>query len=279
MRIITHESALAFLARVEPAFAPHEREHHLLLGIANALPPATYLTVESEDAVLAAAILSPDRPLILSLGPSSCTEALDALAEWLPTQGHRPRGFIADVSHAEHFATVWSRLHGDEPRLTMRQRLHALTAVSPVPRVHGQLLQAGAEDVALLTRWQAEFNREALGGALDPEMRDTLIQRVEEGEIFLWVDGEPRSMAAWARPTRRGVAINSVYTPPQWRGRGYATACVSALSRRLLEGGKSFCVLYTDLANPTSNAIYARMGYEPVADSLVYRMEGPRRES
>ena len=89
------------------------------------------------------------------------------------------------------------------------------------------------------------------------------------GEMFLWEDAEPRAMAASARPTRRGIAVNSVYTPVEWRGRGYATSCVARLSELLLSEGREFCVLYTDLANATSNAIYARIGYRPVVDSVV----------
>lgn len=82
-------------------------------------------------------------------------------------------------------------------------------------------------------------------------------------------------MAASVRPTRRAIAIGGVYTPPQWRGRGYATSCVAALSELLLGRGFEFCVLYTDLANPTSNGIYARIGYRPVRDFLMYELPTP----
>jgi uncharacterized protein len=273
-RIVIHDSALAFLARIEPTLAPCEREHHLVLGVANSMPAATFITVERDNVVRLAAIAAPKRPLILTVSQAMTTEDLDALVEWLPAQGHTPKSFIADLPHAERFAQAWGRRHGEEPRLRMRQRLHCLTAVSSIKRAPGQLIQADADDLDLLLQWQSAFNGEALGDAPDPEMRDALAQRIDEGEMFLWVDGEPRSMAALARPTRHGVAINSVYTPSEWRGRGYATACVSALSQRVLECGKEFCVLYTDLANPTSNAIYLRIGYHPLADSLVYEIEG-----
>ena len=96
-------------------------------------------------------------------------------------------------------------------------------------------------------------------------------QRIASGEIFMWDDGEPVSMAGSARPTRRGICINAVYTPHPQRKRGYASACVSALSQLLLNRGYEFCMLYTDLTNPTSNAIYQAIGYEPVIDSTMYR--------
>ena len=73
-------------------------------------------------------------------------------------------------------------------------------------------------------------------------------------------------MASSNRPTPNGIAVNLVYTPPEKRGRGYATACVAGVSQRQLDGGKTFCTLFTDLANPTSNAVYQRVGYQPLAD-------------
>ena len=71
----------------------------------------------------------------------------------------------------------------------------------------------------------------------------------------------------------RAIAVNAVYTPPEWRQRGYATACVAGVSEELLARGYEFCVLYTDLSNPTSNAIYTRIGYRPVRDFIMYALE------
>ena len=78
------------------------------------------------------------------------------------------------------------------------------------------------------------------------------------------------SMAARARPMTHGVVVNAVYTPPEMRGRGYASACVGHLSQHLLDSGYQFCCLFTDLSNPTSNNIYQRLGYHPVCDYDEY---------
>jgi hypothetical protein len=77
-------------------------------------------------------------------------------------------------------------------------------------------------------------------------------------------------MAASARPTKNAIAVNTVYTPPENRGNGYASGCVAQLSQRLLDSGYKSCVLFTDLANPTSNKIYQNIGYKPVADFTAY---------
>lgn len=81
-------------------------------------------------------------------------------------------------------------------------------------------------------------------------------------------------MAGRARATPHGVSVNLVYTPPAKRRRGYATALVGALSRRLLDERAAFCCLFTDLANPVSNSIYPKVGYKPVCDVDELRFEG-----
>jgi predicted GNAT family acetyltransferase len=93
-----------------------------------------------------------------------------------------------------------------------------------------------------------------------------------ESGMLLWEDdGETVSFAGWGGRTPNGIRVGPVYTPPELRGRGYATAVTADLSRRLLASGRRFCFLYTDLANPTSNAIYERIGYRRVCESAEFR--------
>jgi RimJ/RimL family protein N-acetyltransferase len=280
MRIDRTESADVYFELLYRELGARERDHHLILGAVNALvrqPVANtlYAGVRDDRGLAVAALLAPKRPLVIATDREDATVALDALVPWLAGSGVSPRGFVVDVPHADAFVRAWSEATGVAPRIRMRQRLHALTSVADLPSAAGELHRATAADVDFLARWQREFDAEALGeGAskapLDPEMRDAMSQRVQNGEMYLWIDGEPRGMAASARPTPRGVAVNSVYTPPRFRGKGYATTAVASLSRQLLRSGKEFCVLYTDIANPTSNAIYGRIGYHPVSDSILY---------
>jgi predicted GNAT family acetyltransferase len=106
------------------------------------------------------------------------------------------------------------------------------------------------------------------GEPTDP--RTHAVQRIRAGSLFLWEHEQPVSMAGWAGRTERGVRVNFVYTPPEHRYNGYATACVAALTRRLLHEGQTFCCLFADLSNPTANAIYQRIGYGPVCDLSDY---------
>ncbi len=108
-------------------------------------------------------------------------------------------------------------------------------------------------------------------GEDDPLRAEKLISLQTQTEnLFVWEDGVIVSMAAKTRETDHGAVISMVYTPIEKRGRGYASNLVAALSERLFKQGYAFCALFTDLANPTSNAIYRKIGYYPVADMDQY---------
>ncbi len=99
---------------------------------------------------------------------------------------------------------------------------------------------------------------------------EALTRRVEAGQFWLWDDDGACSVAAHTAPVGGVTRILAVYTPLAMRGRGYAGACVSALSAGLQDAGHR-CILYTDLANPTSNKLYRRIGYRVAVECLRYR--------
>jgi predicted GNAT family acetyltransferase len=119
----------------------------------------------------------------------------------------------------------------------------------------------------LLTPWTANFYKD-VGERSEPG--EGVRNRIAQEQLYVWDHDGPVSMAAWTGKTPTGVRIAYVYTPPSLRGKGYATANVAHLTKLMLERGNAFCCLYTDLANPTSNAIYARIGYRGVCDAGAY---------
>ena len=129
-------------------------------------------------------------------------------------------------------------------------------------------------DRELVLRWLSAFIEEALPEGLHEEPADILDRRLElpDDGVVLWDDGEPVSLAGFGAPTPNGVRVGPVYTPPDKRGRGYASALVADLTASLLAGGRAFCCLFTDLANPTSNSIYQHVGYRPVTDVDQWRL-------
>ena len=149
---------------------------------------------------------------------------------------------------------------------------------------------AGPDDRALVRAWFRAFIAEALPtrgrpthAEAEAHLERSLDIRLGEDKqsgICLWDhEGDVVSLAAFGGETPNGMRIGPVYTPPEHRGRGYASALTAALSAQLLASGRRFCFLYTDLANPTSNRIYRAIGYEHVCDSaeIVFERHGWRR--
>jgi GNAT superfamily N-acetyltransferase len=129
----------------------------------------------------------------------------------------------------------------------------------------------------LLESWLAAFRQELadLGGPGAGLIED----RISHGGLTLWeAGGAPVSLAGGTRPVEGVVRLGPVYTPPEHRGRGYGGAVTAAVSRAALAAGAAHVVLFTDRANPTSNALYHRLGYRPVEDRLVLKF-GPQNLS
>ena len=99
--------------------------------------------------------------------------------------------------------------------------------------------------------------------------------RIREGRLFIWEDGRPASMVGVNGPVAGVVRIGPVYTPDGLRRRGYAGTAVAAASRRALTAGATRCALFTDLSNPTSNKIYAEVGYRRFADWEEHEFRDP----
>ena len=279
MRLTTYPTAADFLDAVRPTLAEHEVEHHLLLGVAEAaaIGPAPNAdlfaaSVDDADGLALAALMTRDRPLLIASDRADMTSASALLWDALCAEQLQPKHVIGTAGQVEGAVAECANAGGREAKVAMRQRAYKLTSVDPLPSTSGTLRVATLRDLDLVAEWISEFEAEALAAVAPQSTKASAERRIAAGEIHLWCDPEPRTMAASARPTRRAIAVNGVYTPPQWRRRGYATACVAALSGGLLTRGFEFCVLYTDLANPTSNAIYTRIGYRPVRDFLMYEL-------
>ena len=163
------------------------------------------------------------------------------------------------------FAAMWKTLTGKSHRIKMKLRIHQLNTVQPVAKAQGNLRQATTSDRALLIQWFHAFEIEALGEAHEDTKRVVDLQ-LRRGGIYLWEDEIPVSIVSGQWSTPNGARIGPVYTPPEYRKQGYATACVAAISQVLLDQGCRYCFLFTDLTNPTSNHIYHSIGYQPVCD-------------
>jgi len=271
MRVELLRDAAAFLDAAEPLLLAEEARHNLMLGIAGDLRDGRRTETEARFWIVldgvrptAAAMQTPPYNLILAR-PAVQSALADAVEDELP-------GVVGGLPEAAVFAERWAARTGSSVRRTMHQGVCALDELRPLPRASGAARAATAADRPLLLDWFRAFGREVLHAG-SPGRGD--LERTVDGRLgdrscgfLLWDDaGRTVSLAGWGSPTPTGIRVGPVYTPPERRGRGYATALTAELSRRLLEGGKRFCFLYTDLANPVSNAIYERIGYRRVCES------------
>lgn len=271
LAVATHTDASAFLSAAEACLCEHEAVNNVPLGIADAIrrgkrhggEKARFWTVQDGVAVVGAALCTPPHFLLLSRMPDA---AARALGRALARAGVRVPGVMVEQAYADVFTDA---LLGPAAacRVAVRTRMFELHAVSEVPEAVGGPRLAVADDEALLWRWLQAFCAEAAPHNPPPQVSN-LRFHLEKQAYLLWTDtvGEPVSVALRNRELPHGASIGPVYTPPEQRGRGYATSLVAELSRRVLAGGKRFTCLATDLANPTSNRIYPKIGYRPVAD-------------
>jgi predicted GNAT family acetyltransferase len=287
MKLTNYSSAQDFLAITREALEAQEVVNSLMLGIVENLlqdphyygEGDPYLTVVEEGGRQALrATMTPPFGLILSFDAPNFDEALQLAADDLQQRGIPIPDVSAPTPAAEQFSQAWSARTGGSYELEMAQRMYELREVIPVQGVAGEMRVANEADIPLIVKWGISFYIDCFGKVLLPEerIRRNVTQNVRTDAWHLWqVEGEPVSMAVSSRPTRHGISIGGVYTPPEQRRHGYASACVAALSQKLLDQGYQFCSLFTDLANPTSNSIYMQVGYRPVADFDKYKLTMP----
>jgi predicted GNAT family acetyltransferase len=219
------------------------------------------------EAVGGTAMHTPPYPLHLSATPPAATTAL---ADLLAARGHALPGVNGEAAATDAFAAAWSARTGATSRVFRRMRLHRLdTLVPPDPLPPGAAVVAGPQHRDLLVAWFAAFADEIEEPPRDhgPQVDD----RLSHAGLALWVvDGEAVSLAGTTRAVAGAARVAPVYTPPEHRGRGYAAGVTAAATRAALAAGVEEILLYTDLANPTSNRLYARLGYRPLEDSVAF---------
>ncbi|HVE62886.1 MAG TPA: GNAT family N-acetyltransferase [Mycobacteriales bacterium] len=240
-------------------------------------PPESdwWLVVTDQSGVVGAAMrtaTSPPCPPFLLPMPD---DAAVGLARVLHERGEEVLGINGALPTVQLCADELARLVGGRVDVAYHTRLHELRDLVQPAAVPGELRLATEGDVELATEWfeaflddadeQAGRQRGAAGHqATGP---DEVLRRIRSHHLWFWVDesGDPVHLTG-ANPPALGVArIGPVYTPPSQRGRGWASNAVAGVSRQLQAAGARVC-LYTDQANPTSNKIYAALGFAPVTD-------------
>ncbi len=284
MRVERSPDVEAFLSRVGDFLAEREAEHNLLFGICSTVAkghqygdePPYFAYVEDQGGIAAVVVRTPPYGPVLSLVDD--LSALDLIARDLHEAYARLPGVLGPTDEAMDFVVRWQDLAGQTGRLLRQERTYRCSEVTlPVP-TPGHMHASIEDDKELLIEWLRAFNSEALpenAPEQSTNMERFIARRFSDPDagLYLWIDGEPVSMAGFSGPTPNGIRVAPVYTPPELRRRGYATALVGQLTQQLLDSGRRYCFLFTDLANPTSNSIYQKVGYEPIMDVDQYAFD------
>lgn len=209
---------------------------------------------------------TPPFPVVTTDVPARVAEDLAVVLAGRPLAGVN-----ADRAVAEAFADAWREAAGCLVEVHREQRLYRLGELTwPDPAPSGAARIATATDTGLLAGWLTAFAREADDMAGDADQSAAVRDRLDHDGLTLWeVDGEAVSLAGITRQVAGMVRVGPVYTPPELRGHGYASAVTAAVSKQALAAGAEEVLLYTDLANEVANSIYQRIGYRPVEDRVV----------
>jgi uncharacterized protein len=271
-----------FLATAGDYLAAHEAEHNLMFGICSTIsrtpelfdePPRFAVVTDARGAVRAAALQTPPFNLVLSLVDRD--DATDALADAL--RDEPLPGVLGPKDPAARFVARWGELTGRDAAIELAERIFRLDRVEPPPRpARGSWRIVDDRDREVIATWIVAFHDEAVPES--PPIPDPLAAADRwiaqaAGRIgYVWEDdGEVVSLVGAGGETPNGIRIGPVYTPPERRGRGYASSLTAAASQDQLNRGHRFVFLFTDLSNPTSNKIYQDIGYRAVIDVDQYR--------
>jgi RimJ/RimL family protein N-acetyltransferase len=269
VRYVVTRDAGEFAARAEPLMSERIECNLLATVLIRVLdgsypdpPPLFAYGLAADEQVSFVAIRTPPWPLLASPLEGDAGEFMDRWLEADPDVGRVSA--VPDTARA--IAAAWAKRTGGRTRTTMNEAMHVLDEVRDPPRpAPGALRLAAPPDRDLLVGWMEEFVREAglIGAGQAEAMIDGSLGRQT---LSVWDDGRPVSMIGVNPPVARVARIGPVYTPPPDRRRGYAGSAVAAASRRALAADADRCMLFTDLANPTSNRIYAEVGYRRTGD-------------
>lgn len=274
--VVQDNNAQDFLKHAGELLYAYESVNSLMLGLSEDLltrtsllsnePPWFLRVVDGNGKTLTAALRTPPVNLILTYADDA---QLNELAEYVYKLNPELPGLTGPLAQVEKFSEIWNSLTGKKAHVGMASRIYQAEKMEVPEEVAGSLRPFRDDEFELALRWMKEFGAEATPNETRTEevWRASVERVLSKKFAYMWtVDEKPVAMCFANRPTKNTITVSAVYTPKQFRRKGYASALTARLSEKMLTE-KRYCVLYTDLANPTSNKIYQNIGYREVADS------------
>ncbi|MCX6130735.1 MAG: GNAT family N-acetyltransferase [Proteobacteria bacterium] len=268
----------SFAASCEYFLLQNEPVHCVAFGVLHSLvsqpdfyPEFFLWKIEDQRRLLGIAYHTPPFPLALSLMPEA---AVAVLADYLDAEAHPIDQVSGPKTVVDAFVDLWCHKTGQKIRSLITQGIYRADTIKLAYTVPGHMRLTEPKDEDLLMEWLPCFFEDCRLPANQGQIEKITKTAIEQQTFGFWMDqGREVAMAAALGPTPHGIRISYVYTPPEYRGRGYGSAVTAAVSQQQLDRGRNFCFLYTDLQNPTSNRIYQKMGYQPVMDAAHYFLE------
>ena len=265
-----------FEDKAKPYLTENEDVYSLFYGVLQGIKAGRYenpfmATVEVDDQIVALFQMTPPHPLnLIVMDGTKMEDILTFAAQEIFTR-EIPVPSAVGVKHVVNaFSEKWQELTKSNARVLMDQGLYRLDKVDrSLDKSPGSWRYAREDEAPLLATWYKAFEQDTgLKNSSHEVINESVRRFLGDQEVFFWEDnGKVVSMMKKSRPSDRGVTVSFVFTPHEERKKGYARTMVAAGSEELLKT-YDFCVLYTDMLNPTSNKIYQEIGYRKIADSI-----------
>ena len=282
MRVRRSPDARSFLAEAGPFLAEREAEHNLLFGICSSLlrdpepfgqGPAYLAIVEDDGHVIGTAIRTPPHNVVLSetdhlagIEPLAL-DVLDAIGTLPGVVGPRPAASV--------FARAWCERAGGTATLRMANRIYRATQRRH--RRAGSRARCDRTAPPIMTSRSAGSTRSSRRRCRTRRWtipRTTCSGAASRIRTATSASGKstaiPSRSPAMARARRTASGSARCTRPRACAGTGTRARWSGRMTAELLDGPHRYCFLFTDLANPTSNGIYQRIGYEAVSDVDQY---------
>ncbi|MFH1446648.1 MAG: GNAT family N-acetyltransferase [Chloroflexota bacterium] len=282
MHLIEFSKVQDFLVLTQDTLELNESANHLMLGICLQLrdeperyaePPFLAAVLDEQEQVILCAVMTPPYPLVLQAMEGHETE-INQLVSYILRRRISITGVNGRVGVSSVFANLWQSATGLGIRASMALRVYELKQVIMPDLPIGRFRQATQKDAETVLAWFMAFQEEAIPEGERLDNSEHIKNAIDMGNVYVWERaGNLVSMALRQRPTSHAVSVSGVYTPLEERKKGYASACVAKLTQLLLDEGFTFVNLFTDLANPTSNDIYQKIGYKPICDFDRYSFD------
>lgn len=283
LRFTEYDDPLAFADAVQERLMQAEVENCVQLGLldrmregyrpfsADDLDRPNLWTIDDGERIDLVAMQTLKKWLLVTRGSAT---AMQLLADELAARGWAGRAVIGIPPSIRDLAERFAFLSGRPRRLAVQLRSFQLDRVVWPRPAPGEMRVCESGDLETVIRFTVGFARD-IGEPAELDgvgIRAKLL--IDRRQGFFWFDGEPVAVAALTGPTPNGIRVSLVYTPREFRRRGYASNLVARLSQHALDTGRKYCFLFTDQANPVSNSVYQKIGYRPVADSERWEFSG-----